>query len=435
MDGGNSDARTDYILRPMRMIRLVSALVLSCALTAVAEAQPAAVDGGEPGSQIRIALVTVGPGRNIYDRFGHNAIWVQDPERGIDYLYNYGTYDFNAENFIVRFVQGRMLYSLASGDPETAFRYYRSVNRSIWVQELNFTPAQRIELRDFLLWNDLPENRDYRYDYYYDNCSTRIRDALDQVLGGPIRRQTERRPLAATFRFHTQRLTTNNVWYYTGLLMALGPLVDRSITAWDEMFLPMSLRDHLRSVTVPSADGSVQPVVTSERTLFESTALPASQTPPAWLFGYLIVGLVLAGGLLWLGGNAAGSKGSRVGFAALATFWTCLIGVLGTVLFGIVTATDHTAAYWNENLFLFNPLSLALAVAVPLLAAGVGWIRRPAVVLAAAVAGLSALGFVAQALPWLGQVNGQLYALVLLPNIAVGVVVYRFPRRGQGAEK
>ena len=110
-----------------------------------------------------------------------------------------------------------------------------------------------------------------------------------------------------------------------------------------------------------------------------------------------------------------------------------MVGVLGTVLFGIVTATDHTAAYWNENLFLFNPLSLALAVAVPLLVAGVGWIRRPAVVLAVAVAGLSALGFVAQALPWLDQVNGQLYALVLLPNIAVGVGVYRFSRREQGA--
>ena len=140
---------------------------------------------------------------------------------------------------------------------------------------------------------------------------------------------------------------------------------------------------------------------------------------------------MLAGGLLWLGGNAAGSKGSRVGFATLATFWTFLVGVLGTVLFGMVTATDHTAAYWNENLFLFNPLSLALAVAVPLLVAGVGWIQRPAVILAVAVAGLSVLGFVAQALPWLDQVNGQLYALVLLPNIAVGVGIYRFPRREQ----
>lgn len=386
-----------------------------------------------PGSQIRVALVTIGPGALVWDRFGHNAIWVQDPERGIDSLYNYGIYDFRQESFILRFVRGRMLYQLASGDPDRAFRYYRSVNRSIWVQELNFTPAQRTELRDFLLWNDLPENRDYRYDYYYDNCSTRIRDALDRVLGGPIRRQTERVPIAATFRFHTQRLASHNVWYYTGLLMALGPLVDRPITAWDEMFLPMSLREHLRNVTVSTADGSVQPVVTSERTLFESTATPASETPPAWLLGYLIVGLVLAGGLLWLGGNAAGSKRSRVGFAALATFWTFLVGVLGTVLFGIVTATDHTAAYWNENLFLFNPLSLCLAVAVPLLAAGVGWIGRPAVVLAVAVAGLSALGFVAQALPWLDQVNGQLYALVLLPNIAVGVGVYRFPRRERGA--
>ncbi len=412
------------------MISLVLAVALSYTLPAVVEAQQPAVDGGEPGSQIRIAMVTIGPGRQVYDRFGHQSIWVQDPERGIDYLYNYGTYDFGQESFILRFVRGRMLYRLESGDPNTAFRYYRSLNRTIWVQELNFTPAQRIELRDFLLWNDRPENREYRYDYYYDNCSTRIRDAFDRVLGGAIRRQTEQ-TVAATFRFHTQRLTSYNVWFYSGVLIALGPLVDRPITAWEEMFLPMSLRDRLRSVTVSNADGSVQPLVVSERTLFESTAPPARQTPPAWLFGYLIGGLVLAGGLLWLGGNAAGSKGSRVGFAVLATSWTFLVGVIGTVLFGLVTATDHAAAYWNENLFLFNPLSLALAVAVPLLVAGVGWIQRPAVVLAAAVAGLSALGFVAQALPWLDQVNGQLYALVLLPNIAVGVGVYYFSRSEQ----
>jgi hypothetical protein len=359
------------------------------------------------------------------DRFGHNAIWVQDPERSIDLLYNYGTYDFNAENFVLRFIQGRMLYKLASGNPEFAFRFYRSINRSIWVQELNLTPTQRIELRDFLLWNDLPENRDYRYDYYYDNCSTRIRDVLDSALGGPIQRRTGEQPITATFRFHTQRLTTNNPLYYTGLMIALGPMVDRPISAWDEMFLPMSLRDWLRDVTVPGPDGSPQPLVLSESTLFESTARPSSEEPPSWLPAYLALGILLAGALLWLVGPAIGPARSRVGFGSLATLWTLVIGVLGTVLFGMVTFTDHASAYWNENLFLFNPLSLGLAVTLPFLVAGSRWSRKPAAFLAVAVIGLSALGFVAQVLPRLDQVNGQLYGLVLLPNLAVGVGALR----------
>jgi hypothetical protein len=103
-------------------------------------------------------------------------------------------------------------------------------------------------------------------------------------------------------------------------------------------------------------------------------------------------------------------------------------------LFGLVVATDHASAYWNENLFLFNPLSLALALTVPLAALGVRWANRPVMLLAVAVAGLSALGFIAQILPGLDQINGELYALVLLPNVAVGVGVLRLNRsREQGA--
>jgi hypothetical protein len=406
----------------MRLLPWALRAAVLCAAPATLVAQTPAAQ--EPGAQIRVALVTIGPGAKIYDRFGHNAIWVQDPDRGIDLLYNYGTYDFNAENFVLRFVQGRMLYRLASGSPENAFRFYRSINRSMWVQELNLTPAQRIEVRDFLLWNDLPENRDYRYDYYYDNCSTRVRDVLDRALGGLIQQRTGEHSIDATFRFHTQRLTTNNPLYYTGLMIALGPMVDRPITAWDEMFLPMSLRDRLRDITVPGPDGSPQPLVVSESTLFESTARPAGDEPPSWLPAYLVVGIVLAGILIWLG-QMPGTGRARVGFAGVATLWMAVVGVLGTVLFGMVTLTDHASAYWNENLFLFNPFALGLAATLPFLAAGFRWSRRPAVFLAVAVMGLSVVGLVAQVLPWLDQVNGQLYGLVLLPNLAAGLGTYR----------
>ncbi len=403
----------------------LSTVLLCCGAASVAGQTPAA-GSDVPGSQIRVSLVTIGPGSFIWDRFGHNAIWIQDPERRINRLYNYGSYDFNAENFILRFIQGRMLYMLDSGGPDVAFRHYREqVNRSFWVQELNLTPAQRIELRDFLLSNDRPENREYRYDYYYDNCSTRVRDALDRVLGGVIRRQTEETPSGTTLRFHTRRLTTNNVWYYTGLMIALGPMVDKPITVGEEMFLPLSLQDHLRAISVTGPDGSQEPLIASERTVFESTRPPSDEVPPSWTLAYLAVGVVLSGLLLWLAGAGAASKRSRVAFVSVSTAWMLVVGALGAVLFGLVVATDHASAYWNENLFLFNPLALALALTVPVAAFGVRWANRPVALLAVAVAGLSVLGFIAQVLPGLDQVNGELYALVLLPNVAVGAGVYR----------
>jgi hypothetical protein len=375
----------------------------------------------EAGSEITISLITVGQGPAIWERFGHNAIWVEDLGRGTSRTYNYGMFDFRQESFELRLIRGRMLYSMMSGNPQAEFRHYRTQNRSVWVQELNLTPAQRIELRDFLEWNDLPENRDYRYDYYLDNCSTRIRDALDLVLGGEIRRQTENAMTDRTLRFHTQRLTTDNVPYYTGLLLLLGPSVDRPISQWQEMFLPLSVMEHVRGVTVPGPDGTRQPLVLTERVLYESTGPGPDAAPPSWGLRYFLAGIVLASILWWLGG--ATRRGTRLVFAGVATLWVLGTGVLGIVLLGLWVGTDHAVAYWNENLFLFSPLGVALAFMIPFLACGVQRVIRPSAIVALAVVASSALGFVLQVLPWLNQVNGQLYALCLLPTVAVGIRV------------
>ena len=196
-----------------------------------------------PGSEIRVYLVTMGPGAAVWERFGHNAIWIDDPSVQPDTAYNYGLFDFGQENFLLRFIRGQMWYWMAGFPAEPYIRTYLRDNRSVWLQELNLPPRARLELRDFLRWNELPENRFYHYDYYRDNCSTRIRDAIDRVTGGAIADQTAFRPTGRSYRFHTQRLTANDPLVFTGLLLALGQGVDRPISAWEEMFLPMALRD------------------------------------------------------------------------------------------------------------------------------------------------------------------------------------------------
>jgi hypothetical protein len=346
-------------------------------------------------------------------------------------MFNYGIFDFNQESFLLRFIQGRMLYMLATQDPQRSFEGYVANNRSVWIQELNLTETQRTALRDFLLWNSVPENRDYRYDYYLDNCSTRVRDAIDQAIGGRIRAQTETTQTNTTFRYHTQRLTTANVPLYTGLLAGLGSPVDRPISVWEEMFIPMLLRDHLRDVTTLDENGNEVPLVVSEALYYESTAEPPLDAPPRWLIWYLAAGVAVAALLVVLGktaGNAA-----RFILALLTSAWTLLVGFAGVVLAGLWLGTDHATSYWNENLFCLTPIALPLAILLPLAVHGVGWVLRPAQWLAAAVAVSSLLGWVAQILPAFDQVNGQLIALVLPVNVAVGLVVLG-ERRAESGE-
>jgi hypothetical protein len=357
--------------------------------------------------------MTMGPGVAVWERFGHNAIWIDDSSVEPDTAYNYGLFDFQQENFLLRFIRGQMWYWMAGFPAESYVQTYVRDNRSVWLQELNLPPHARLELREFLRWNERPENRFYHYDYYRDNCSTRVRDAIDRVIGGAIEAQTASRPTGTTYRFHTQRLTANDPLVFTGLLLALGQQVDRPISAWEEMFLPLALRDHVRQVTVTGPDGARVPLVASERTLFESTAPPPPGAPPSWLRWYLLVGTVIGALAAALGGLARRRVAGRLGLGVVAVVWGSLGGLAGVVLAGLWAFTDHVMAYRNENLFQVNPLVLALAVLVPLGLGGSGRAARWARALALGLAGLSLLGLVLQVLPGFDQVNGQVIALAL----------------------
>lgn len=386
-------------------------------------------DGPVPGSELTIYVMTMGPGSLVWERFGHNAIWVHDALDGTDRAYNYGLFDFAQENFILRFVQGRMLYWMEGLDAYLTAGHYRQDDRSVWVQELNLTPADRVRLRDFLEWNEREENRYYRYDYYRDNCSTRVRDAIDHVLEGRLRAATAATPSGSTYRSHTRRLTTNDVPIYTGLLIGLGSPVDREISLWEEMFLPLKLREHLRLATTLDESGREVPLVAAEMTLYESTRPPVREAPPLWWPWYLLVGALLAGAIVALARVSPRSRGGRYGFAALVGLVSLVAGVGGLVLAGLWLFTDHAAAYFNENLLHLNPLSLIVLVTVPPLAYGARRGARVALASAGAVAALSLLGLLLKPLPWLEQVNGEVIALLLPLHLAVFWATHRLAKR------
>ena len=372
--------------------------------------------------------MTMGPGKRVWERFGHNAIWIHDPVQGTDQAYNYGLFDFRQQNFLLRFIQGRMWYWMQGFPAQSYVESYRRANRSVWVQELEIAPQARLELQQFLEWNERPEHRFYHYDYYRDNCSTRVRDALDRALGGRIRELTADLPTGRTYRFHTLRLTTNDPPIYTGLLLALGHPVDRPISAWEEMFLPLAMREHLRKITVLGADGTRLPLVRSERTLFESTDPAPPAEPPFWLPYYLIGGLVIGGAIFGLGGPGRSSRPARIGFVLLVCVWALLAGTAGLILAGLWGLTDHAAAYNNENVLQADLLVLALLWLVPRLASGSRSAARSALLVAGIVAALSLVGLVLKLFPGFYQVDGAIIALALPVHAGVAGGIWRFTR-------
>ncbi|MFL5536074.1 MAG: DUF4105 domain-containing protein, partial [Gemmatimonadales bacterium] len=417
-------------VRQSRCGAVKAAVLLSLLFTLIAAPaqglppHPGGVRAGESGAELTVYLMTMGPGKHVWERFGHNAIWIHDPIHGTDQTYNYGLFDFHQQNFLLRFVQGRMWYWMQGYPAQSYVESYRRANRSVWVQELEIPSAGRSELQRFLEWNELPENRFYHYDYYRDNCSTRVRDALDRALGGVIRAATAAAPSGKTYRFHTQRLTANDPPIYTGLLLALGQPVDRPISQWEEMFLPLAMREHVRSIRVTGPDGRSVPLVRSERTLFQSTEPEPSATPPSWTPWYLLAGLAIGGAAMALARRARTSGLARAGFLAVTWSWFLLTGLGGLVLAGLWGLTDHAAAYRNENVLQFDLLALPLIWLVTRLAFGSRRFAHATLVLTLAVAAISLLGLLLKSLPSFYQVNQSLIALALPAHAGIAAAAW-----------
>jgi hypothetical protein len=389
-----------------------------------AEIRPPVRLSASPPESLTVYLMTMGPGKRVWERFGHNAIWIHDPVSGTDETYNYGLFDFGQQNFLLRFIQGRMWYWMQGFPAQSYLEQYRRANRSVWVQELEIAPQARRKLQEFLEWNERPENRFYHYDYYRDNCSTRIRDALDRALGGRLRQLTHSAPTGNTYRFHTLRLTDNDPPVYTGLLLALGQPVDRPITVWEEMFLPLAMREHMRQITVTGRDGLEVPLVKSERTLFESSEPAPSSVPPFWLPFYLIGGLILGGVMYGLTSRGRERRAARRAFLMLSWVWLAIATVAGLILGGLWAFTDHAAAYRNENILQLNVVALPLLLLLP------GFVLRRSrarltIGLALLLGVFSLLGLVLKLMPGFYQVNGSIIAFALPAHAGLAAGLWR----------
>src|SRR5437762_7625317 len=412
----------------------IVALTLGSALSLPLHAQaaqsaaatpPTTSPSTEPGSNLTVYLVTFGWGDVVWERFGHNAIWIRDRAHGTDITYNWGMFDFNQPHFVWRFVTGDTRYWMEPIDFGAMVRYYREHDRSVLAQELNLSPAQRLKLQQFVQVNALPQNKFYRYDYYRDNCSTRLRDALDHALSGQLQTATVSRMTSGTYRWHTQRLMTGDIPLYTGVTLALGHPADKPLSMWQEMLLPVRMANDLRSVRVTDSTGTQIPLVRSETAMFTAGRSPEPAAPPNYLPLFVAVGILYAALLVILVKSAdSGHRGALFAATTLATLWSLVAGFCGVALVIAWLFTRHYFMSRNENLMHLSPLSIALVVLIPLGVYGGRGVAR-AVRLAGFVAALSLFGFIAQGIPFFDQKNGEIIALALPINLAVWWTVYR----------
>lgn len=313
-----------------------------------------AMAGVVQAAPVRIGVATMEPGAIFWERFGHNAIVVDDPARGVPLSYNFGFFDLSEPGFVGRFVRGEMEYMLAVLPFEQDLAYYRDTGRGVSIQWLDLPQDRARALAEALAVNARPENARYRYDYFTDNCSTRVRDALDGALGGLLRQRLDiaAAPGGRTFRSEAVRLASPAGWMWLGFDLGLGRRADLPLTPWQEGFVPMRLADHLRTLRL--ADG--RPLVLAEQPLLPHRIAPEPVAAARPWWPWAVAGLLLGAGAVGLG-----RRRPRVLAGLALPFWL-LCGVLGVLMLFLWCCTAHWAGWENHNLLLYGPLCL---LAVP----------------------------------------------------------------------
>ncbi|QDG53359.1 DUF4105 domain-containing protein [Persicimonas caeni] len=382
--------------------------------TQASASQPPWVTGESRPEDLSIKLVTFSPGDEIVAWFGHTALVVEDERLDRARLYNYGMFSFG-DDMLVKFAMGRLWFWVGQAPVYRTYEFYKHMDRDVRILELNLEPEDRLEMAKALAHDVLPENRDYLYHHYFNNCSTKIRDAIDKAVDGQLKEATSH-PSDQTFRGHTRRHSAHNPPMEMLLMFLMNDDIDQPIERWDDMFLPEELEEAVENLEYKNSKGEVVPLVVEKEIYYESDRERVPQKAPTRWPWALAVGLLLGGTAVLLGkwyfDNR--SKVARIGFGLYNALIGLVVGIPGLALFIMWAITDHKVTYANENLFLGNPLTLLAAPLGVALAFGSTRVEN---VLRFLWAGLAALGLAMlplKLLPMFDQ-NNLLPALMLLP--------------------
>lgn len=309
-------------------------------------------------NQAQISILTCGTGPILYEAFGHSAIRVTDKVQGLDVVFNYGIFDFNQPNFYGNFALGFMRYKLGFSSAEEFLYQYRYYKRSVREQVLNLDSAQKQAIIAYININLLPKNQEYFYDYFYNNCSTKIVELLDSALQHQVVWAHVEPEGKVTYRKLIHQYTVFQPWGRLGIDLGLGAIIDKPLVGKQLDFLPDGLEHDIFRALV-KRDQIQVPLVIQSSILYDAPVFYGDDPfwmGPVFLFSFI---LLITIGLVW----------KSIQFPKVLLVWRSLlfvlVGMLGWVELLIWLFTNHKAAAWNYNLLWANPLLLFLGLLWP----------------------------------------------------------------------
>ena len=295
-----------------------------------------------------VSIITVGAGEDLNDTWGHSAIRINDRKLGFDNVYNYGVYDFDTPNFYTKFMQGKLLYNLGVNKFYNFLRYYSSVNRSVTEQVLNLNQEEKQAYFNFLQNNAKPENKKYLYDFFFDNCATKLRYVNTEVLQDKVLYKDEAFKENFTFRDLIYQKLETHPWGKFGIDIALGSVIDRKATPKEFTFLPSYIFDNFKTAQINN-NGNIEPLVNKTNYLYKEIESPKklSFLTPITIFSLLSLIIIFFTYLDY----KYKKQYKWIDFTLL--FSTGLVGLLVVLLW---FATDHSTTKNNLNiLWAFSP--------------------------------------------------------------------------------
>lgn len=311
-----------------------------------------------------ISVLTIGPGASLNDAFGHNAFRINDRSVGMDIVYGYGEYDFDTPNFYLKFAQGKLNYKISKDNFSDFYRMYAYFNRTIEEQVLNLTQDEKQKLYDYLVNNYKPENRKYLYDFFYDNCATRIRDVAVVAIDRPITFTPPADFNPKTFRQLIHDHTGRNTWGSFGIDIALGSVIDQQATPYEHMYLPKYIHTFFGEAKVGTEN-----LVRDSQVIFKRLEQPTSNQ---FLWSPLMLFSILAIIIMAITYNDY-KKAKRSKWLDVTLF--SITGLVGIVVLLLWFATDHTATAYNYNLLWALPLN-CLVIAQLLKTQASPWFKK-----------------------------------------------------------
>ncbi|GHV95343.1 membrane protein [Spirochaetia bacterium] len=339
----------------------VKKTVFSVLLLSLLTICPLAAQTGKGGENLTIKIAVMGPGTELYFWWGHIALMIDDSETGRSRFYDYGVFSFESAHFFTNFAFGRLLYSCYASNSNVSISGYININRGVRIYTLDLPPEKRAEVRDFVETNILPQNKDYYYHQFKDNCSTRIRDILDLATDGQFKEKYGEASGRFTSRQHVRRHTWFSPVVDWILNFWMGQDIDIPLTVWEEMFLPAEVASRISDFWYTDAEGVTRKLVSGSDVIYEAVGRPAvleyprRQWPRELAFS-LCLSLIL--GLFFF----LQAKNLRIGQILLGvshSLFGLVFGAAGLVLFFMSFFTNHDYTYHNANLLFANPLLLA----------------------------------------------------------------------------